>query len=414
MKIKFVLKENIPCVNTHEFDHQLSKMATNGENNLVSLKRTGGFLSIFEMEVSRMTIELFFLLQTNATVHHVDDIGFPKPVKSEPEKMYNYIITGVQHRFIKEVIQTITKDDSDLVISVKYANGHMELKYLGPWLSDLLIGQLFESEAKVKTVPHDFTTELDNAMTAWDCRIHSSTKGKTRSGMWKKKKGLSKLAEEITDAQVNKQVEFYNAFQITSFGEVLSFAEALRNVHFGNLTTPPVEDSAELFREWMDNTISPTFLELTPKDSGRVFEKWIADKIKETYNELTPKDSGKVFEKWIAHKISEMGGEPPYLKWGKFDEAQKIKDDMAKEERVKEQRRARRKSLVDKQAKLIDWVCSMAPDHDFTNSGWVIYMVEDRYTHGYNEDEGDIGSVTFPIEIVNVVCEKLNSGELSF
>jgi hypothetical protein len=393
MRIKFVFKENIPCVNKHEFDHQLSKMATNGENNLVSLKRTGGFLSIFEMEVSRMTIELFFLLQTNATVHHVDDIGFPKPVKSEPEKMYNYIITGVQHRFIKEVIQTITKDDSDLVISVKYANGHMELKYLGPWLSDLLIGQLFESEANVKTVPHDFATELDNALMAWDVGIHSRTKGKTRSGMWKKKKGLSKLAEEIT-----------------------------------------VEDSGKVFEKWIADTISPKWSRVILPEiaDGRVFEKWIADKIKETYNELTPKDSGKVFEEWIAHKISEMGGEPPYLntniahkisemggeppylKWGKFDEAQKIKDDMAKEERVKEQRRARRKLLVDKQAKLIDWVCSMAPDHDFTGVGQIVFLNDKGDYCQTSSGFGDVNQVTFPTKIAIDVCKKLNSGELSF
>jgi hypothetical protein len=393
MKIKFVFKENILVVNACEVIKQLKHMFNNSENNVTSLHIAYGIENVIEIEVSRMTIELFFLLQTNATVHHVSDTGFPNPVKSEPEKMYNYIITGVQHCLYKEIVQAIKEDKSVKRISTDNTNEFVEIKFAGSWLSDLVIDCVFESEAKVETVLHDFATELDNAMTAWDCRIHSMTKGKTRSGMWKKKKGLSKLAEEITD-----------------------------------------EDSGKVFEKWIADTISPKWSRVILPEiaDGRVFEKWIADKIKETYNELTPKDSGKVFEKWIADKISEMGGEPhylkwsaddhmeqmgsgpSYLKWGKFDEAQKIKDDMAKEERVKEQRRARRKLLVDKQAKLIDWVCSMAPDHDFTGVGQIIFLNDKGNYCQTSSGFGDVNQVTFPREIAIDVCKKLNLGELSF
>jgi hypothetical protein len=369
MKIKFVFKENILVVNACEVIKQLKHMFNNSENNVTSLHIAYGIENVIEIEVSRMTIELFFLLQTNATVHHVSDTGFPNPVKSEPEKMYNYIITGVQHCLYKEIVQAIKEDKSVKRISTDNTNEFVEIKFAGSWLSDLVIDCVFESEAKVETVLHDFATELDNAMTAWDCRIHSMTKGKTRSGMWKKKKGLSKLAEEITD-----------------------------------------------------------------EDSGKVFEKWIADHLLKIGADkiMHPEDSGRVFKKWIdSHMgVNETWGpagtdgecEPASLSlkrkanfWSAAGtHAKAAKDDMAKEERVKEQRRARRKLLVDKQAKLIDWVCSMAPDHDFTGVGQIIFLNDKGNYCQTSSGFGDVNQVTFPREIAIDVCKKLNLGELSF
>jgi hypothetical protein len=408
MRIKFVLKENIPCVNKHEFHHKLNQMTANAENNIMSLGILCSTQTVFEIEVSRMTIELFLLLKDHVEVIDVTDIC-EDTVKSE--ETYQYLITG-SNCCLHEILKS--KVFKPCLASMGYSrdNGLARITLKGPWLSDLLISYLLASEANVKVVP------LDNADTPWDARIHTGSKSKTAIGMWKKKKGFA-VSPDLTEPTMDESGELFRKWISEKIDSVekgsMTIQEALKSIVFPDSTVKAGGDLSSRALFGVDVNGRVTGVDVTATGLTGSVEKGCM-----TFQEALKSIEFRVEKAQLAKSIydPELFGVVEFkngsVDWDRYNEFQAVKAKMAKEDHVKAQRRERRKELVNKQAKLIDWVCSMAPNHDFTGAGFTIYQNEVGQFVYADDIQPDVGTPTFPKTIAIDVCEKLNSGGLSF